>query len=237
MIDVTRWDATVDLTAATVELNADPRLTLEVREGARGLKPLTDKDRSEIHKNIDDKVLKGQPIAFRSTAARLSEAGGPLVVDGQLTMAGKTRSVTAQVDVDADGRVRGTIPLTQSDWGIKPYRGLMGALKVRDELEIALDARLQADRASANSRDARLVGASRCLTSPHPRRARERSARGLQLGATAAVAHDRALDVQPRRLAESDITRGSAMEATQRSIPQRRAARKEARRPAFAGDL
>jgi polyisoprenoid-binding protein YceI len=143
VIDVTRWDATVDLTAGTVELNADPR-SLEVREGVRGLKPLTDKDRSEIHRNIDDKVLKGQPIAFRSTALRLSEAGGPLVVDGELTMAGKTRPVTAQLDVDADSRVRGTIPLTQSDWGIKPYRGLMGALKVRDELEIVLDAHLPA---------------------------------------------------------------------------------------------
>ena len=143
VIEVTRWDATVDLTAATVELNADAR-SLEVREGVRGLKPLTDKDRSEIHKNIDDKVLKGQPIAFRSTAARLSEAEGPFVVDGQLTMAGRTRPVTAQLDVDANGRVRGTIPLTQSDWGIKPYRGLMGALKVRDALEIVLDARLPA---------------------------------------------------------------------------------------------
>jgi len=141
VIEVTRWDATVDLTAATVELNADPR-SLEVREGVRGLKPLTDKDRSEIHKNIDDKVLKGQPIAFRSTAVRLSEAGGPFGVDGQLTMAGRTRPVTAQLDVGADGRVGGTIPLTQSDWGIKPYRGLMGALKVRDDVEILIDVQL-----------------------------------------------------------------------------------------------
>jgi polyisoprenoid-binding protein YceI len=143
VIEVTRWDATVDLTASTVELNADPR-SLEVRDGVRGLKPLTDKDRSEIRKNIDDKVLHGQPIEFRSTAVRLPEADGPLVVDGQLSMAGKTRPVTAQLDVDADGRVGGTIPLTQSEWGIKPYRGLMGALKVRDGLEIVLDARLQA---------------------------------------------------------------------------------------------
>ena len=142
VIDVTRWDATVDLTAWTVELNADPR-SLEVREGVRGLKPLSDKDRSEIHRNIDDKVLRGQPIAFRSTAARLSEADGRLVVEGQLTMAGTTRPVTLQLDVGADGRVGGTIPLTQSDWGIKPYRGLMGALKVRDSLEIVLDTRLQ----------------------------------------------------------------------------------------------
>ena len=75
VIEVTRWDATVDLAASTVELNADPR-SLEVREGVRGLKPLTDKDRSEIHKSIDDKVLHGQPIAFRSTAVRLPRQAG-----------------------------------------------------------------------------------------------------------------------------------------------------------------
>jgi len=143
VIDVTRWDATVDLTAWTVELNADPR-SLEVREGVRGLKPLTDKDRREIHRNIDDKVLHGRPIAFRSTAARPSEADGRLVVEGQLTMAGTTRPVALQLDVGVDGRVAGTIPLTQSDWEIKPYRGLMGALKVRDSLDIVLDARLPA---------------------------------------------------------------------------------------------
>ena len=36
----------------------------------------------------------------------------------------------------------GTATVVQSDWGIKPYRGLMGALKVRDSLEVVLDARL-----------------------------------------------------------------------------------------------
>jgi polyisoprenoid-binding protein YceI len=143
VIEVTRWEAAVDFTDWTIELNADAR-SLEVREGLRGPKPLTDKDRSEIRKNIDDKVLQGQPIAFHSAAVRLAEADGPLVVEGQLTIAGNTRPVTARLDVGADGRVSGTIPLTQSEWGIKPYRGLMGALKVRDELEIALDARLPA---------------------------------------------------------------------------------------------
>ena len=32
--------------------------------------------------------------------------------------------------------------MTQSDWGIKPYRGLMGALKVRDEIEVVIAANL-----------------------------------------------------------------------------------------------
>jgi len=38
--------------------------------------------------------------------------------------------------------VTGTVALTQSEWGIKPYRGLMGALKVRDSVEVVLDARV-----------------------------------------------------------------------------------------------
>jgi hypothetical protein len=120
-------------------LSEDPR-SLRVREGIRGLKPLTDKDRGEIAENIDDKVLHGQPIGFRSSAVWLVDGDGRLTVEGVLTMAGSTRPVAAQLDVGAEGpRQR----LTQSAWGIKPYRGLMGALKVRDELEITIDARLR----------------------------------------------------------------------------------------------
>jgi len=143
VIEVTRWEATVDLAEARLELSADAR-SLEVREGLRGVKPLTEKDRREIRKTIDDVVLQGQPIVFRSTDVRMADGDGPLVVEGDLTMAGTTRPVTARLDVSADGRVTGTIPLTQSNWGIKPYRGLMGALKVRDDVEIAIDARLPA---------------------------------------------------------------------------------------------
>jgi polyisoprenoid-binding protein YceI len=135
VIEVTQWDATVD--GSRIELNADPR-SLQVREGVRGVKPLTDHDRDEIRNTIDKKVLGGDPIAFRSTAV---EGDSPLVVTGELTMAGQTRPVTARLDVGADGHITGTIPVTQTQWGIKPYRGLMGALKVRDEVEIVIDAR------------------------------------------------------------------------------------------------
>jgi polyisoprenoid-binding protein YceI len=144
VIEVTRWQATIDTAARTVELTADPR-SLEVREGVRGVKPLTDRDRAEIRGNIDDKVLGGQPIEFRSSAVRMPDGPGRLAVDGELTMAGGTRPVTAQLDVGGDGRVTGTIVLAQSAWGIKPYRGLMGALKVRDEVEIVVDVRLPAE--------------------------------------------------------------------------------------------
>ena len=145
IIDVTRWEATVEVAAepggSTVELTADPR-SLEVREGLRGVKPLTDKDRLEIRRNIEEKVLGSQPIRFRSSGVRLADDGGRLAVDGELSMAGTTRPLTAHLSVEGGGAVSGTISLAQSGWGIKPYRGLMGALKVRDEVEVVIAADL-----------------------------------------------------------------------------------------------
>ena len=147
IIDVTRWDATVEVADESggwaVELNADPG-SLEVREGLRGAKPLTDKDRVEIRRNIDAKVLGGRPIRFRARGVRPAgdDDGDALTVAGDLELAGTTRPLTAQLRVDAAGAVSGVIPLTQSNWGIKPYRGLMGALKVRDEIEVVITAEL-----------------------------------------------------------------------------------------------
>ncbi len=145
IIDVTRWEATVEVAdepaGSTIELSADPR-SLEVLEGLRGVKPLTDKDRVEIGKNIDGKVLGSHEIRFRSSHVRAGEADGRITVEGELSMAGAARPLTAQVTVEDDGAVRATIPLTQSGWGIKPYRGLMGALKVRDEVEVVIAANL-----------------------------------------------------------------------------------------------
>jgi polyisoprenoid-binding protein YceI len=145
IIEVTRWDATVEVADEpagwTVELNADPR-SLEVREGLRGVKPLTDKDRLEIRKNIDEKILGSSPIRFRASGVRLDDDGRRLTVEGELSMAGSTRPLTAHLTVDDVGAISGTIPVTQSAWGIKPYRGLMGALKVRDEIEVVIAAKL-----------------------------------------------------------------------------------------------
>ena len=147
IIDVTRWDATVEVADEpagwSIELNADPR-SLEIREGLRGVKPLTDKDRVEIRKNIDEKILGGHPIQFRSSGVRPADAPGQIAIDGELRMAGSTRPLTAQLSVDDGGAISGTIPVRQSNWGIKPYRGLMGALKVRDEIEIVIAANLGA---------------------------------------------------------------------------------------------
>ena len=144
IIEVTRWEATVEVAdepaGSTIHLSADPG-SLKVLDGVRGVKPLTDKDRVEIRKTIDAKVLGSHEIRFRSSHVRLVEDDGP-TVEGELSMAGIARPLTAQLTVEDGGTVSATIPLTQSNWNIKPYRGLMGALKVRDEVEVVIAASL-----------------------------------------------------------------------------------------------
>ena len=144
IIRVARWHATVEardgeLTAVLLEADTQ---SLEVREGVGGLKPLTDKDRREILGNVDEKVLRRQPVTFRSSSVRHS--GGRLSLAGDLTLAEVTRPAGFDLDLSDDGRVRGMLSVTQSEWGIKPYRGLMGALKVRDAVDIVLDVSLPA---------------------------------------------------------------------------------------------
>jgi polyisoprenoid-binding protein YceI len=147
VIDVRQWEATLevgeDLSRSSVQLHADAR-SLYPREGLRGVKPFTDKGRDEVRKNIDEKVLGGEPINFRSSAVEAA-GDGRLSVRGELTIRGQSRPADFELSVGADGHVMGTARLVQSDWGIKPYRGLMGALKVRDSLEVVFDGVLPTD--------------------------------------------------------------------------------------------
>jgi polyisoprenoid-binding protein YceI len=144
IIEVEQWEASVDTGegggVSSATLQADSR-SLQIRDGLHGLKPLSDRDRRQIRKNIDKEILLGKPIAFRSSAVR--EDDGRMKLDGELELAGTTRPASFELDVRG-GRAKGTLPLVQSDWGIKPYRGMMGALKVRDDVEIVLDVELPA---------------------------------------------------------------------------------------------
>ena len=144
IIDVGQWEAAAEVredgTLSAVQLDADPR-SLQVREGLRGVKPLTDKDRAaKSARSSTSRPWGTRPVAFRSTA--VEPGSGGLTVRGELELAGTKRAASFELEAGADGRVRGTLPLTQSEWGIKPYRAMMGALKVRDTIEVILDVRL-----------------------------------------------------------------------------------------------
>ncbi|HEX4106485.1 MAG TPA: YceI family protein [Solirubrobacteraceae bacterium] len=144
IIQVESWSGTVsvdaDGTINAVSLQADST-SLQVKEGLHGVKPLSDKDRADIRRNIDEKVLRRQPISFASSAVKADD-GDAVTLSGELTLVGTTRPADFPVRVGDDGRATATVPLTQSGFGIKPFRALMGALKVSDAVEIAVDVQL-----------------------------------------------------------------------------------------------
>ena len=69
---------------------------------------------------------------FRSTRVIPSAAGG--AIEGTLTLNGRSQPVRLQLTAPAPGRYRGTVTIVQSAFGIKPYSGFFGALKLRDEV-------------------------------------------------------------------------------------------------------
>jgi polyisoprenoid-binding protein YceI len=145
VIDVTAWRATLEIgedpARSSVELDADST-SLRVREGSGGMQALGDDDKANIEQTIDDEVLKGQPIEFRSTAVAIAEDGSRISVQGTLTLGGKTGPIALELAIGADGALGGGAVVKQSDWGIEPYSTLFGTLKVVDEVEVSLDASL-----------------------------------------------------------------------------------------------
>ena len=139
LIHVTKWRGTLETgDSPSVALDADAT-SLKVREGTGGMMALDDGDLANIEQTIDDEVLKREDISFRSTRAEETAEG--LSVTGDLTLRTTTRSVAFDL-VLSDGRVRGTAVVKQTDWGMKPYTALFGALKVADEVRVEIDAAL-----------------------------------------------------------------------------------------------
>lgn len=141
VIHVDSWEATLtigeDPAQSSLNLNADAD-SLRVVSGTGGVQSLGDKDKENIKKTIDDDVLKRQGIEFHSTSVEPGESG-KLTVQGDLTLVGKTSPVTFDLVVGDDGSVSGTAVVKQTDFGMKPYSALFGALKVADEVTVAIE--------------------------------------------------------------------------------------------------
>jgi len=139
LIEVTSWSATLDPDAEPVlTLTADSR-SLRVLEGSGGIQALGEDDKAGIEKTIDQEVLMGTAIEFRSSSVELGSDGVPRTVEGELELAGKRHSIAFELAAADDGRLTGSATITQSDWGMKPYSALFGTLKVADDVEVTVE--------------------------------------------------------------------------------------------------
>jgi polyisoprenoid-binding protein YceI len=139
IIDVNSWEATLEVgDSSSLSLSADPT-SLHVREGKGGMQALKDDDKDDIRKTIDKDVLKKKAISF--TSSSVESAGDGLKVNGELEMGGKSKPISFDV-TENGGTLTGSADIKQSDWGIKPYSALFGALKVNDEVKVVVEGKL-----------------------------------------------------------------------------------------------
>jgi len=133
--EVKSWEATVEGgDSPSIKLTADPS-SLEVVSGEGGAKPLGDKDKKDIKKTVDGKVLGSSQITFTSSEVSDSQA------KGDLSIAGSSSDVTIPISVSGD-KISGSTTLNQKDFGIKPFSTMMGALKVTDQVTIEFEGTL-----------------------------------------------------------------------------------------------
>jgi polyisoprenoid-binding protein YceI len=147
LLRVTSWEARLalgtDPTDTSVELDVDAT-SLRVLEGTGGMQALGDDDKANIEKTIDGEVLKRKAITFRSSEVQPATGGGGLSVRGDLTLLGRSHPLAFDVAVAEGGALSAVAFVKQSDWGMKPYSTLFGALKVVDEVEVEIEVHLPA---------------------------------------------------------------------------------------------
>jgi polyisoprenoid-binding protein YceI len=141
-LEVADWNADVTVDAdnpanSQMTVNADTR-SLQVVEWHGGVKPMTENDKKDIKKNIDEKVLPNGNVSFRSKS--VNATGDRALVSGDLTINGSTQPAQFEVSVDG-GLARGSATVQQTHFGIKPFK-FMGMLKVKDTVSVEFEAKL-----------------------------------------------------------------------------------------------
>lgn len=141
VIEVGDWSATANVgdDASATTLTATAKVSsMNVVSGAGGAKPLSEGDKADIKKTIVDKILGNTSIDFKSTS--VNGGGSSATVQGDLTIAGQTGPASFQLQDLGGGKVKATGQVTQSKFGVKPFKAFMGALKVKDTVDIEIEA-------------------------------------------------------------------------------------------------
>jgi len=152
LLEFSQWDAEVVVaadgpSAVSARITAD---SLQVLEGTGGVKPLNDDNRRDIGKTARQllKVDRHPDLVFESRQLPSgSIAGDPPInraISGDLTVAGVSAPIALAVQTTAPGHFRITGTVVQSEHGIKPYSAFLGALKLRDGVDVEIEVDLPA---------------------------------------------------------------------------------------------
>ncbi len=146
LIDITNFKVNLDVpeagfTSGSLELEIQAnslKVICALKDGER-TDALKEKDIADIEKDMGGKVLhpdKYPTANFRSKA--IQEKDGGYKINGDLNLHGVTKSIDFDIDTNGEN-LKGMISLLQKDYGIKPFKAMLGTLKIKNEINIGFD--------------------------------------------------------------------------------------------------
>lgn len=146
VLEAASWNGCVHVpaepgAALSVEVEVDLR-RLDVVEGTGGVKPLSEGDKADIHKAMQKPLrTDAHPVArFESSHVQLE--GDEATVVGDLFLAGQSHPLRLEARRTSEGAVLVSAQVVQTSWGIKPFTGFLGALRLRDAVDVEIELRL-----------------------------------------------------------------------------------------------
>ncbi len=146
LIDVTNFKVNLDIpadgfTSGSLELEIQANslnVICALKDGER-TEELKEKDIADIEKDLGGKVLhpdKYPTVNFRSKAIQKKDGG--YKINGDLNLHGVMKTIDFDMDTNGDN-LKGMITLLQKDYGIKPFKAMMGTLRIKNEINIGFD--------------------------------------------------------------------------------------------------
>jgi polyisoprenoid-binding protein YceI len=135
----TRWDSDEPVAA---ELTVDVG-SLEVVRGEGGVTPLSGPEKMMVRRNAFGSLDARKFPQIMFSANVIEKTGDGYRLSGDLTIHGQTRPQIVDLRTDNQGdswRLSSETVIRQSDFGVKPYSQLLGALKVVDDVTVSFTA-------------------------------------------------------------------------------------------------
>ena len=146
LIDITDFKVNLEvpdagLASGSMELEIQAnslKVVCALKDGER-TDALKEKDIADIERDMGVKVLHPDKYPTATFCSKtIQEKDGGYKINGDLSLHGVTKSI--DFDIDANGEhIKGMITLLQKDYGIKPFKAMMGTLKIKNEINIDFD--------------------------------------------------------------------------------------------------
>jgi hypothetical protein len=104
-------------------------------------------DQKEIVQTATYEVLRVAAFPAAELEANIDTGRDGLEIRGTLTLVGQRRALPPVKPKSIDGQVVVAITIEPSRWGIRPYRAMAGALRLKDrvDIEVAVETDLDAN--------------------------------------------------------------------------------------------